>query len=183
MQRCKEARRVQGELVDAVGLMQLECTLELNAMKQISMNQVKELETKIETLGGIDECAACREKTAVLLEFMSKVDSLIVAKIDNLTDQTRTSMNEVSNSVDRLSVVHSRTLESVDSNFVKMQTEAEKAALRSVVLEQQVSSLANTVVEIKDMLKKCPGELYRIIFYTDEILTFTRTNSYRIATS
>lgn len=101
---CKDAKKLaeyKEELVDAVNLLQLECTLELNAMKHIELNQAKELESKIAELGGIDECAACKEKTAALAQFMSKTDAVMMAKVDCLAKQTRTSMNEVSDNINR----------------------------------------------------------------------------------
>lgn len=65
-------------------------------------------------------------------------------------------MDEVSNNVHRLSIMQMKTQESVDCHLEKMELEAEKAAMRNAVLEQQVSMLANTLIEVKDMMQKCP---------------------------
>ena len=126
-------------------------------MKMIEFTQLKELDTMIDELGGIDECANCKEKTAILSQLMKKSDALMIAKVDALADQTRNSSNEVSSSINK-------ARECMHYNFGKLQEETEKAAMRNAVLEQQVSTLANTLVEVKDMLKKCPGECSQISY-------------------
>lgn len=68
-------------IADAVALLQLECTLELNAMKQIELEQARELEAKVDAMGGLEECAASKEKTAALSALMKKSDALVLAKV------------------------------------------------------------------------------------------------------
>ena len=87
-------------------------------MKMIEFTQLKELETMIDELGGIDECANCKEKTAILSQLMKKSDALMIAKVDALADQTRNSANEVSSSINK-------ARECMHYNFGKLQVETE----------------------------------------------------------
>ncbi|KAL7527078.1 hypothetical protein ACHAWF_002030 [Thalassiosira exigua] len=134
---CKDAKRLtkyKEDLTEAVALMQLDSQLELMELKRIELKQAKDLEGKVEEMGGLDECAASPEKTATLSEFMEKSDALVLAKVDHLAAKKHECISETPTS--------SR---SMDTHFVKMQLETEK-----------VAALADTLVDVKSKLTACP---------------------------
>ena len=148
----EKLERLKRELSTLLNQLQLECTLDLDAIRRVKMEQCEQFKTKVEELGGAEAVINDESKIENVKNMMEYTERLTFAKLESIKNDTKKYVEGASQQMEALRKLE----EHQKKHFEEVSREAELNRMKSENLERQVKELKEMLTCVKDAVKKMP---------------------------
>lgn len=148
----EKLERLKRELSTLLNQLQLECTLDLDAIRRVKMEQCEQFKTRVEELGGAEAVINNESKIENVKNMMEYAERLTFAKLESIKSDTKKYVEGASQQMEALRKLE----EHQKKHFEEVAREAELSRMKSENLERQVQELKEMLTSVKDAVKKMP---------------------------